>query len=208
MVKIVKVILLVFALLILTMPSETMAGIGVGVGTGKIVIDETLKPGTIYRLPPISVINTGDVEGRYSLTVTYHQDQKELRPEIEWFKFSPNEFNLKPGQIQSVEMTLDLPIQTVPGDYFAYLEAFPLSNTDDGGGTTIGIAAASKIYFSVDPENMIMGIYYKALSLWNFYAPWPARISILLGAIILIVIAKKYLNIDIKLKKSSEKNDK
>ena len=207
MIKSIKVLALAIVLLLITIPSSTMAGIGVGVGTGKIVVDETLKPGTIYRLPPISVINTGNVEGKYSLTVTYHQDQEELRPEIEWFKFSPNEFNLKPGQIQVVELTLDLPIRTVPGKYFAYLEAFPLSNTGEDGGTSIGIAAASKIYFSVDPENMVMGIYYRALSLWNFYAPWPARVSILLGVIVVILIAKKYLNIDIKLKKSPEKKD-
>lgn len=205
MIKVIRFFILLLLLVII--PSQAIAGIGVGVGTGKIVIDETLKPGTVYRLPPISVINTGDIEGKYSLTVTYHQDQKELRPDVNWFKFSPSEFNLKPGEVKSVEMTLDLPIKTEPGEYFAYLEAFPLSNTDEKGATTIGIAAASKIYFSVDPENFVMGLYYKALSLWNYYAPWPARISIILGAIIVFLITRKYLNIDIKLKKSPEKKN-
>ncbi len=205
MIKSLNIVVLALVLLVNFFPLIVEAKIGVGVGTGKIEVDEALKPGSIYRLPPISVINTGDVEGEYSLTITHRENQNEIKPDKEWFRFSPEKFPLQPGQIQVVDVTLDLPVKVVPGQYFAYIQAYPLSNNADTGGATVGIAAASKLYFEVEPANMILGIYYKALSLWNYYAPWSQRIAITLGAVIVLVLTKKYLNIDIKVKKTDKK---
>jgi hypothetical protein len=207
MLKNLNIVVLALVALAIVFPLQTEAKIGVGVGTGKIEVDEGLMPGTIYRLPSISVINTGDIEGSYSLKITYHNQQEEIRPEAEWFKFSPSEFSLEPGQIQVVDITLDLPVKVVPGKYFAYVEAYPLSNNAETGGATVGIAAASKLYFDVEPANAVLGVYYKAVSLWNYYAPWSGRVTLILGAIVVLVVTKKYLNIDIKLKKSDEKSD-
>lgn len=81
MIKSLNIVVLALVLFINFLPSIAEAKIGVGVGTGKIEVDEALKPGSLYRLPPISVINTGDVEGVYSLTITYHEQQEEIRPE-------------------------------------------------------------------------------------------------------------------------------
>ncbi len=53
-------------LLIFLFPTGVVfARIGVGVGTGKITIDENLKPGIIYKLPPLTVVNTGDEASDY-----------------------------------------------------------------------------------------------------------------------------------------------
>ena len=63
---------LVFPLaLVLAFFSCTLAfaSIGVGVGTGKIELDEILRPGLDYSLPPITVINTGDEASEFILTV-------------------------------------------------------------------------------------------------------------------------------------------
>ena len=60
-------------------PAVAFAGIGVGVNLGKIEIDEPLKPGGIYNLPIVVVINTGVVGGDYELEITYHQDQPQFR---------------------------------------------------------------------------------------------------------------------------------
>ncbi len=59
---------------------QAFANLGVGVGTGKIVVDEQLKPGMIYQLPSFSVINTGDIASDYSVGVAYHEGQEELQP--------------------------------------------------------------------------------------------------------------------------------
>jgi len=153
----------------LIFPALILAGVGVGVNLGKIEIDEPLKPGGIYNLPSIGVINTGDEPGDYELAVTYHQDQPELRPAQEWFSFSPSSFPLEPGQSQSVAIKLSLPMKISPGDYFAYLEAHPIIKA--GPGTTIGVAAATKIYFTIVPANIWQAITYRISSFFTVYAP-------------------------------------
>ena len=193
--------LFIFSIFLLFPLEEVSAGIGVGVGTGKIVVEDELKPGSVYRLPSISVINTGDVTGMYSIGIA---DQEELQPPKAWFRFSPEKFNLQPDQQQIVEVTLDVPVNAVPGDYFAYVEAFPLSNSGTGSVTTVGIAAASKLYFEITPANVLAGIYYKIISLWKYYQPWSSRIAIILAAGAFLLLGKKYLNIDINLKKKNE----
>ena len=192
-----KIILLVLISLFLT--STVLAGIGVGVNLGKIEIDEPLKPGGIYNFPSIGVINTGDEPGDYELEITYHQDQPQLRPAQEWFSFNPSSFHLEPGQSQSVAIKLSLPVKTKPGDYFAYLEAHPVIKA--GPGTTIGVAAATKTYFSVVPANIWQAIYYKITSFFTIYAPWTyVALAIVIGAII-IVIFRKFFAFKIAIRK-------
>jgi len=173
----------------LIFPLMVFASVGVGVNIGKIQIDEPLKPGGIYSFPSIGVINTGDEPGDYELAVTYHQDQPELRPAQEWFSFSPSQFHLEPGASQSVAVKLSLPMKVKPGDYFAYLEAHPIIKA--GPGTTIGVAAATKTYFTVVPANIWQAIYYKIQSFLVIYAPWTyVVLAIVLTAVIITIIRK------------------
>lgn len=192
-----KIILLVLISFFLT--SIALAGIGVGVNLGKIEIDEPLKPGGIYNFPSIGVINTGDEPGDYELEITYHQDQPQLRPAQEWFSFNPSSFHLEPGQSQSVAIKLSLPVKTKPGDYFAYLEAHPVIKA--GPGTTIGVAAATKTYFSVVPANIWQAIIWRISSFFTMYAPWTyVALAIVIGAII-IVIFRKFFAFKIAIRK-------
>ena len=175
------------------------ARIGVGVGTGKIEVDEPLKPGGIYDLPFLSVFNTGDESADYEIEVTYHSKQPQLRPFQEWFSFSPSLFHLEPNKAQSVAIKLALPVKTEPGDYFAYLEAHPVVKA--GPGTTIGVAAATKIYFSVVPANIWQAIGYRISSFWTMYSPWTwVVLAIVLGAII-IALFRKHFALQIRVKK-------
>jgi hypothetical protein len=190
----------------LLVPGLVMAEIGVGVGTGKIVIDEPLYPGTIYELPILTIVNTGDEKSEYEVGVAYHDKQPELRPSEDWFSFSPSEFFLEPGGVQSVEMKLNLPVKTEPGDYFAYLEGRPLAKAESGI-TRIGIAAATKIYFKVKPANAVLGVYHKFLSGWKVYAPWPARIMKITLVVALIFVFKKYFKLNIQVKKKRRRNE-
>ena len=196
-----KVILLCLIIL-LAFPFVVLAGVGVGVNLGKIEIDEPLKPGGIYNFPSIGVINTGDKPADYELAITYHQDQAELRPASEWFSFSPGSFRLEPGQSQSVAVTLVLPLKIKPGDYFSYLEAHPVIKT--GPGTTIGVAAATKTYFSVMPANIWQAIYYKISSLLILYAPWTYIVlAIVLGAMV-IMLFKRFFTFRIRIQRKPE----
>jgi len=184
-----KKIIILCLLAVFAMPLFTSARIGVGVNLGKIELDEPLKPGGIYNFPSLGVINTGDEAGDYEVAVTYHQDQPQLRAEKEWFSFSPSQFHLEAGKSQSVAVKLNLPMKVKPGDYFCYLEAHPIIKA--GPGTTIGVAAATKTYFTVAPANIWQAIYYKTSSYFAMHAPWSyVVLAVVITAIILAIIRK------------------
>ncbi len=183
--------------LILLLPTISEAQrVGVGVTTGSIRVDELLNPGGTYELPAMGVMNTGEVTTRYIMDVTYHTDQKELRPEKDWITFSPSEFYLDPGESQAVGLTVTLPVRTVPGDYFAYLEASPLR--EDVPGTRIGVAAATRLYFTVAPANIFQGMYYKTASFMTKYAPWTWVVLALILVAVVVAILRRFISIDIK----------
>lgn len=185
---------------IYTNTNSVFARIGVGVNTGKIQVDEKLKSGMIYKLPSITVINTGDEPAEYGTSVAYHQDQTELLPDKNWFIFTPSSFHLEPGKAQLVDIKINLPIKTEPGDYFAYLEGHPIA-TVKKGNTTLGVAAAAKLYFTVVPANIFYGIYYKITTFFNVYSPWPQRALIAIAVIAVLIFIKKNFNININMKK-------
>ena len=81
--------------------------------SGKIEITEKLSR-RIYKLNSIPILNTGDEAGTYEVAVTFMADQKESRPEEDWFIFEPKTFELNPGESKSVAVTLTLPMNTKP----------------------------------------------------------------------------------------------
>lgn len=180
-----------------------MAKMGVGIGTGKIYVDQSLKPGLIYTLPPLVVINTGDEASDYSVTAQSRENQEQLKTAKEWFSFEPETFHLDPNQSQVVTIRLTLPVKGVkPGDYFAFLQAFPVQKTDVVGAS-VNIAAAAKLYFTVVPTNFFAGIYYRLISLMALYNPWSYVVLFTILAVILIMILRRFIsfNIGINLKK-------
>lgn len=195
-----KIIFILFLLSsILFVAPFAFAGIGVGINLGKIEINEPLKPGGIYNLPLIGVINTGDEAGDYELEITYHQDQPELRPNKEWFSFSPNTFYLESGKSKNVATKIELPLNTRPGDYFAYIEAHPI--VESRPGTSIGIAAATKTYFTVEPANIFSSIIWRIYSLFTIYSPWSyVTLAVVVGAVI-IAIFRRFFNFQIGVSK-------
>jgi len=192
--------------LLLLFPQTAVAKIGVGVGTGKIVVEDELKPGTIYELPSLTVFNTGDESSSYEVSVAFHSNQPELRPVESWFMFTPETFSLEPGESQEVQIKLNLPVRAEPGDYFAYLEGSPVQE-NEGGSTVVGIAAAGKLYFTVVPGSFIEGIYFKILSFWHIYAPWPQRVVVGAVVVIVAILVKRFLNIEINLKKPGKEDE-
>lgn len=182
--------------------SSADAEVGVGVNLGKIEIDEQLKPGGIYNLPIIGIVNTGDEEGDYELEITYHQDQPELRPSQDWFSFSPAKFRLKPGESKSVEIKLALPVNMRPGDYFSYIEAHPVAESGPPG-TTIGIAAAAKTYFTVVPANVASAIIWRVYSLFTVYAPWSYMTLVIVVGAVIIVVFRRFFNFQIGVRRKT-----
>ncbi len=179
-----KIKTLFVVLLSLSLPFLAAAKLGVGVGTGKIEIDQAMKAGLIYDLPSLIVLNTGDEASEYTIGIQHREKQPELVPEDSWFQFEPKTFYLEPGENQIVNIRLTLPVKGAkPGDYFAFLQAYPVQKATSGG-TTIGVAAATKLYFTVAPANIFVGLYYRAASIFAMYSPW----SYIIGFVILLAI--------------------
>jgi len=196
-----KAILCILALAFFV-PCAASASIGVGVGTGKIVVDQPMKPGGIYQLAPVMVLNTGDEPSDYEVTVQYNEKQDQLKPPSDWFSFSPATFHLDPGQARAVTTAISLPVNAKPGDYFAYLEAHPVQ-TDKEGSSRIGIAAAAKLYFSVAPANIFQAAYYRAASLLTRYAPWTYVVLIVIAAVLFLSILRRFVSFNVSFRKKS-----
>ncbi len=195
---------LLVATAIATSVSPALARLGVGVATGKIEIKETLHPGSVYRLPPFTVVNTGDEPSDYTVGISQLQGQRELSPNPAWFSYSPATFSLDPGATRAVTVTLAIPVRGVtPGTYFAYLSAHPATKVQ--GGSSVGIAAAAKLYFSVAPANIFASLYYRIRSLWQDYLPWSNVVAaVMVGSLILVYLRHTF---SFTIRKKQEKNE-
>ena len=178
--------------------SVVSAKVGVGVGLGKVQLDETLSPGGVYNLPSLPVLNTGDEDGEYEVEVTFLTDQEELRPDASWFSFTPQSFHLDAGSSQLVEVALTLPVDARPGDYFAFLEAHPVVKAE---GTTIGVAAATKLNFTVKPSGILGAAVERVRSLIETNAPTSYYVLGIAGGIIILASARRYFTVSVGLKK-------
>ncbi|MFA6428871.1 MAG: hypothetical protein WCV84_00015 [Patescibacteria group bacterium] len=192
---------LVACFIAMAIPLAVFARIGVGVGNGTVRVTEKLHPGITYRLPIFSVVNTGDEKTYYEATVEFMRNIPELRPGREWFAFSPDVFVLEPGKVQNVEVIITVPLRAQPGDYFAFLQAHPTVKVKQPGQTAVGIAAAGKLYFTVEPASIWMAMYFRISSFAAMHRPWSYVIPGIIAFIGLIFILKRFIHIEIGVKK-------
>lgn len=174
------------------------AQLGVGVTPGIIRVDEPLLPGGRYYLPSLQVINTGNVSSDYGVQLASMAEQEELQPPADFIILSPTSFHLEPGANQVVSLSLDIPVKAKPGDYLAYVEAHPTA-TIPGGGMQIGVAAATKLYFTVKPANVFVAI---TNSIANFFTRTAPGSYVALGVIVLglvVFFLRRRIRIDIRI---------
>jgi hypothetical protein len=175
--------ILVLALASTLMGSVAEADPGVGVNLGRIEINDRLAPGGSYNLPALGVLNTGSDPGDYEVVITYLGDQAQKRPPAGWFSLQPQRFYLEAKQAESVNIRLTLPTGADPGDYFAYIEAHPINESQ---GVRISIAAATKLSFTVKPSNWFdaqrvqLNRYIDDNQPWSYLIPGAALAALLL----------------------------
>lgn len=191
-----KLIFIPGLLVSLIIPAFASATIGVGIGSGKIVVQEAVLPGGIYNLPSVPVLNTGDEPSQYAMDIEYLQGQQQLQPPESWFSFDPATFSLDPSKVQTVKITLSVPVNAKPGDYFAYIETHPVV-AEKVGVSRVGIAAAAKLYFTVAPANIFQGMYYRALAFLTQYAPWTYITLGLLGLAVLVTLFRRFFSFNL-----------
>ncbi len=176
-------ILVLSALAFFAFSNVILAKVGVGMGAGEIRVTEDIKPGGIYSLPNLRVFNTGDETTTYGMNIAYHQDNPQLRPGKTWFTFNPPTFTVLPGESQEVSVTMFVPVKTDPGEYFAFVESGPVATGE--AGTSVGVAVATKLYFTVVHANLWEAITYRITAFLTTNAPWS---WVVLSVVMLIVI--------------------
>lgn len=177
-----------------------LARVGVGMGTGEIRLTEPVKPGGIYPLPKLRIFNTGDERTTYGMDVSYHVEHLELRPRKEWFTFSPATFTLDAGKSQEISITMTVPIKAEPGAYFIFLESGPVVSNKPG--TSVGIAVATKLFFTVVPANIFQAILFRTSSFFKTYAPWSWVGLIVLLAAVLLTLIRRFFSFNIAVRKN------
>ncbi len=211
-------IVFLISLWLMSTPTFGQDRVGVGVGTGKMEVDEELLPGRGYNLPPLVVFNTGDVSSFYEIVVEYSDRETGLRPDKDWFTFTPQTFFLEPGGQQTVSIRLTMPLRgTQPEDYFALIVAQPTDEvsdeqqTDDDtedesaedegsprAGATVGVAAGSRLYFTVAPANFFQALYYRLSDIYDENKPACSILIVIVILLILRSIFKRYFKIERK----------
>jgi hypothetical protein len=185
--------------LVLSSPAA-LAKIGVGMGAGEIRLTEPIKPGGIYTLPSLRIFNTGDEVTTYGMNVAYHQDRPELRPGKDWFSFNPATFTLEAGKSQEVKVTMLVSVKAKPGDYFAFVESGPVAS--DKPGTSVGVAVATKLFFTAVPANIWQAIGYRVSAFFDTYSPWSWGGLGLIVLIVFVVIVRRFFSFNIAVKKN------
>jgi hypothetical protein len=176
--------------------ANTSAERGVGVTLGEIVVEERLAPGGSWELPRLGVLNTGDEAGAYEVTVSYAEDSNGKRPPAGWFTFSPARFDLTAGDSRMVDVRLTLPTGADAGDYFAYLEAHPVTSAE---GVSVSVAAATKVSFSVKDASWLAAQRTR-VNRWiddNQMLIWGA---IAIGAIVLLYMKRHLIPFEVRRK--------
>ena len=85
---------------------------------------------------------------------------------------------------------LALPLKMTPGDYFSYLEAHPV--VISGPGTSIGVAAATKTYFTVAPANIFQAVTHRISSFVENNAPWTYVVLAIVAGAVVIMLFKRF----------------
>jgi hypothetical protein len=154
------------------------ASMGAGLDLAEIKVDEALRPGEVYQLPTVGVLNTGDRAGSYKATIAAGSDQTEPVPCADWFQLEPRSFDLEAGASTRVAVSMHLPVDAQQGDYFVLIE---VRQVTEGGGDAIG--AATRLHFSVKKSDR--GFFHRA-------APYLCAGAGLVAAVALIWLFRRF----------------
>jgi hypothetical protein len=182
--------LLVVAALVLVLPAAASASrLGVGIDRGQLAVDHSLRPGSRVSLA-MGVFNTGDQAAKYVMSAASQNGQTQISVPDGWFSFSPHELFLTPGAGYQVAVTLTVPVHAAPGDYFALVQASPVV---EGGNVNVGIAAASKLTFTVAPASLWQAIFFRVGDWLAAMWPWSLVVPIaIVLALAVLLLGRRY----------------
>jgi hypothetical protein len=131
-------------------PQVSRAGIGVGVQVGPVRLKTVAHPGGSYQLTPVYVVNTGTQTESVRVRVERlsHGSGRPVPPS--WVQVTGPAVQLSPSKAAQIPLKLDVPGGARPGVYLSDIVVAG-SAVASAGDANLGVAAATKLEFSVGP---------------------------------------------------------
>ncbi len=130
-------------------PVASEASVGVGVQAGPVRLGAAAQRGGNYALPPVYVVNTGTQAEFISVRIERLSRGSGLAVPPTWIHAGPG-VQLPPHRAARIPLELNVPDGARPGAYVSDVVAAG-SVTISVGSANLGVAAATKLEFSVGP---------------------------------------------------------
>jgi hypothetical protein len=131
-------------------PAAADASVGVGVQAGPVRLAGTAHPGGTYALPPVYVVNTGTEPESVAIRIERISRGAGRTVPPSWIRVTAPLPRLGHGQSARVPLSLVVPAQAAPGQYFSDVVVTG-SAAVTTGGANLGVAAATDLEFRIAP---------------------------------------------------------
>ena len=119
----------------------------VAIGSSKIIIDDDVVQGKLYKLHPLKVMNNSDIRAKFEVDIQLGNLEGYQHCDPDWFKIMGKSFWLDPHASKDIKVNLLVkPKSKATGDFFCLLVASQ-TETEVGKSQVIG-AVGQKIFFN------------------------------------------------------------
>jgi hypothetical protein len=136
--------------MLLGFPATAHASIGVGVQAGPVRLGSMAHPGGSYALPPVYVVNTGTQAESIAVRVERLSRGGGRTVPPSWVHVTGPAVRLARHQAARIPLQLVVPDGARPGEYLSDIVVTG-SAAVSVGSANLGVAAATKLQFSVAP---------------------------------------------------------
>ena len=166
--------------LLLAFPVAAAASIGIGIQVGPVRLAGIAHAGQTYDLPPVFVVNTGTEPETVRLEVQRLSKGTGRDVPKSWFRPGQTDVHLDAKQSATIPVQIVVPADAKPGPYFSDVVAHG-SASIEAGQATLGVAAATKLQFTVG-KAVPAGFWSRLPS----PLAWAGGIIVLVGGAILL----------------------
>jgi hypothetical protein len=174
--------------LLIAFPGLAQASIGVGVQGAPVRLRTVAQPGSSYALQPVYVVNTGTQDESINMRVQRLSGRPGRAVPASWIQFSGNGMQLPARESARIPLELVVPAGAAPGKYLSDVVVVG-SASIAVGKTNLGVAAATKLEFSVG-QGSAPGLAFPPWMLWTLG-------GLLLAAAVMLAFRRSGLQVQV-----------